>query len=382
VSGLGTTDLFTLHDPRRSGLRLPDAVSVERLKTARYPGMSHPLRWRAAWLARRGIPLEVANRRLDPNPRREFESWVSPSYELVWFNTAALFEWMGRPRLGPTVVDLDNLQDEIARSRARLLRTELSGAHPARAVRQALAIGQSSLNAWDWRRFQRSVAADVDRVVLASELDRQRSGLAGSAAVIPNAFDRPQHPVGHEGVGAPPVLLFQGRLNYAPNVDAARWLAEEIAPRVRVWFPDAEVRLVGRPDPHVKLLHDPPAVTVIGRVPAMEPELARADIVVVPIRFGSGTRLKILEAFAHRVPVVSTTLGAEGLEVQTGTHLLLGDDAESFAAACRRVLSDGALRARLVAAAERLYLERYESSVVRDRIRALVRDEASSSTRS
>ena len=69
----------------------------------------------------------------------------------------------------------------------------------------------------------------------------------------------------------------------------------------------------------------------------MEPELAQADVAVVPIRYGSGTRLKILESFAHRVPVVSTTIGAEGLQVEHGVHLLLADDPEAFAAACERL---------------------------------------------
>ena len=124
--------------------------------------------------------------------------------------------------------------------------------------------------------------------------------------------------------------------------------------------------------------HRPPAVTVVGTVPAMEPELARADIAVVPIRYGSGTRLKILESFAHRVPVVSTTVGAEGLEVVDGVHLLLADDPDAFAAACQRLLTEPDLRKRLVDAAEMLYREQFERSAARDRIQALVREVAGS----
>ena len=114
--------------------------------------------------------------------------------------------------------------------------------------------------------------------------------------------------------------------------------------------------------PGVQRQHRPPAVTVVGTVPAMEPELARADVAVVPIRYGSGTRLKILESFAHRVPVVSTTIGAEGLEVVDGVHLLLADDPDAFAAACQRLLTEPDLRKRLVDAAEELYRERFERS--------------------
>jgi glycosyltransferase involved in cell wall biosynthesis len=124
----------------------------------------------------------------------------------------------------------------------------------------------------------------------------------------------------------------------------------------------------------VDALHDPPRVSVVGMVPEMGPELARADLAVVPVRYGSGTRLKILESFAHRIPVVSTTIGAEGLDVNHGTHLLLADDAEGFAEACERLLVDQPLRAAMVGAAERLYLDRYQSSVARQRIQALVHD--------
>ena len=134
----------------------------------------------------------------------------------------------------------------------------------------------------------------------------RRSGLA-NVVVVPNTYERPERPVGHVEVGKPAVVLFQATFDYAPNVDAAEWLVTEVAPRLRARLPDVEVRLVGTPVPGVQRQHRPPAITVVGVVPAMEPELARADIAVVPIRYGSGTRLKILESFAHRVPVVSTT---------------------------------------------------------------------------
>ncbi len=96
-------------------------------------------------------------------------------------------------------------------------------------------------------------------------------------------------------------------------------------------------------------------MTVVGRVPDMATELARADVVVVPVRFGSGTRLKILEAFAHRVPVVSTTIGAEGLGVEDRTHLLIADRPEEFADAIYRLRSSPTLHRRIVDAAEEFY---------------------------
>ena len=136
------------------------------------------------------------------------------------------------------------------------------------------------------------------------------------------------------------------------------------------------VRLVGRPSPTVTALINEPDITVTGRVASMEEELAKADVVVVPVRSGSGTRLKILEAFAHRIPVVSTTLGAEGLDVEDGVHLLVADSAEAIAEACRRLHDDPELRSRLVFAAQELFHRRYEASAARTAIRLLVDDVA------
>jgi glycosyltransferase involved in cell wall biosynthesis len=91
---------------------------------------------------------------------------------------------------------------------------------------------------------------------------------------------------------------------------------------------------------------------------------------------GSGTRLKILESFAHRIPVVSTTIGADGLDVQDGVHLLLADRPDEFARACRRLIEDRALARQLVDAAEKRYLERYEWARAKEGIQQLVRDVA------
>jgi glycosyltransferase involved in cell wall biosynthesis len=379
VSALGEMDLFTLYDPSRTVPELPSTLAVNRLRTVVYPGTPRQRRWRAAWMARRGLPMEVVMRSFDPTPRASFEEWVDDRYDVVWFSTAATFAWMGRPRLGPTVVDLMDLEDVKARQRSRLLSAQRAGAGLAATVHQAGAVIQGRTNARDWTSFQRSVAGHVERVVLCSDADVRRSGIANAVA-IPNTYPRPEQSMGHDEVTDPPVVLFQGSLNYTPNMDAVDWLMQQVAPRLWARVPDAQIRLVGTTTPGVKLHHRPPAVRVLGRVPTMEPELARADVAVVPLRIGSGTRLKILESFAHRVPVVSTTLGADGLDVRDGVHLLLADTAEAFAAACQRLMVDRDLRKRLVDAAEQRYLERYEWSAARDRIQQLVREVAGAQT--
>ncbi len=372
LAELGETDLFALYDYRRPTPALPPTVSVQRLRTVARRGSARQLRWRVAWLVRRGIPMEVAMQRRETDSRLEFESWAGDRYDFVWFERATTFEAMGRPRLGPTVVDLVDLEDAKARLRANIMRSNLARKPVSTSIRQIIAVAQARLNARDWHKFQHSVAASVDRVVLSSDRDLHRSRLT-NAVVVPNSYERPERAVGRIEVRKPSVALFQATFDYAPNVDAADWLVSEVTPRLRARIADLEIRLVGQTVPGVERYHNPPGVTVVGAVPTMMPELTRADIVVVPIRYGSGTRLKILESFAHRVPVVSTTIGAEGLQVEDGVHLLLADDPDGFAAACERLLTEPTLRARLVDAAERLYLEQYESSIARDRVQALVR---------
>jgi glycosyltransferase involved in cell wall biosynthesis len=369
LTSLGEVDLLTLHDQRRSLLDLPSDVKLRRLKIVDYPYTAAPWRWRTRWFFHRGVPLEVEMRSRDTSPRQAFISWVDDEYDLVWFSTAALFHWMGRPRLGPTIVDFIDLEDEKELRRAGILKSDWDSSGRGR-VGHALAIARAHVNARDWQRLQSSIASMADRVILCSHLEVDKSGFPNAVDVV-TAFQRPVQPAGHQDVGDPPILLFQGELTYAPNIDAARWLVNTIAPLVHSRIANAEIRLVGNAVQGVKDLHRAPAVTVIGRVPDMIPELAQADIAVVPIRYGGGIRNKILESFAHRIPVVSTTIGAEGIDAEDGIHLLIADTPEDFAAACERLLTDIDLRKRLVDAAEQRYLEVYEWSPTRERLRTI-----------
>ena len=381
VGSVTDLDLFVIHDQGRSRVVLPPTIAVHRWESVDYPRTSSQVRWRPEWATRRGVPFEVVMTRADPAPRLALQRWGRPPYDVVWFSTSQSYEWLGRPELGPTIVDLDNLEDVKARLRADLLVDQMRSSGARASVRSHLARYQARINASDWHRFQRSVSAQVEQVVIASDLDAARSGLS-NVTVIPNTYPRPERPVGNPAAAGPPILLFQGNLEYPPNIDAAQWLATAIAPLVRAAVPAAEVRLVGRPAVNVTQLHQEGVLTVVGEVPSMEDELARATVAVVPIRFGSGTRVKILESFAHRVPVVSTTLGAEGLDVEDGVHLLLADEPEELAAAAVRLLGDTELRVRLTEAAEQRYLERYDGRSANQDVRRLVEDVARAGTRS
>lgn len=154
-------------------------------------------------------------------------------------------------------------------------------------------------------------------------------------------------------------MMFMGTLDYRPNVDAVQYLLDEILPAVRAIRPGATVTIVGQGEPRMLQRFRRPGVTVTGRVADVRPYLARAAVVVVPVRIGGGTRLKVVEALSMEKAVVSTTLGCEGLAVTPGTHLLVGDGVESFAGAVAQVLADPDQARGLGSAGRALVLEHY-----------------------
>ena len=167
----------------------------------------------------------------------------------------------------------------------------------------------------------------------------------------------------------PATLLFTGTLSHPPNADGIRWFADSIWPAVRAARPDARLLVVGRdPSRPVVELGARDGIEVVGPVPEMAPYFAQATAVVVPLRSGGGTRLKILEALACRRAVVSTSVGCEGLDVAGGRDLLVADGDAAFAAATLRLLDDVSLRERLADAGRKLAERRYDWRTLGDEL--------------
>lgn len=134
--------------------------------------------------------------------------------------------------------------------------------------------------------------------------------------------------------------MFTGALHTLPNRDGIVWFCSEIWPRIRAQVPEARLDIVGsRPPRNVASLDQLDGVAVHADVPAVPPFLGRARVAVVPLRIGSGSRLKVLEALAAGRPVVGTTIGVEGLEAVAGRHLLVEDEPEAFARAVVMLLT-------------------------------------------
>jgi glycosyltransferase involved in cell wall biosynthesis len=155
-------------------------------------------------------------------------------------------------------------------------------------------------------------------------------------------------------------ILFVGSFQYFPNADGVQYFVEQVLPKVLKLCPDAVFRLVGRkPDTRITALHNPPSVVVTGQVDELTLCYRAAQVCVVPLRSGGGTRLKILEAMAYGRPVVSTTIGAEGIDVEHNRNILIADHPEEMAEAVCRVLNDPALARRLAEEGRRLVEARY-----------------------
>jgi sugar transferase (PEP-CTERM/EpsH1 system associated) len=206
------------------------------------------------------------------------------------------------------------------------------------------------------RRFERAACRRFDAVIAVSredaELMRREYG-AREVADVPTGVDTEYFRPSDAGPAEPHGLVFTGSMDWLPNEDAIQFFTREIMPLVRERVPDVKLTVVGR-KPYASLLElaeRDPSVVVTGRVEDVRPYMERAAAYVVPIRIGGGTRLKIYEAMAMEKPVVSTTIGAEGLPLRDGEDLLLADTPRAFADAVVRVLEDAGFARSLGASA-------------------------------
>ena len=209
-----------------------------------------------------------------------------------------------------------------------------------------------------------------DLIYAASPVDATRIAARNPLSVVdvlPNVLREPAPRPAGITAEAPIPLLMVGNMSYLPNVDGAVFFAREVLPLIRERLPEAgELVIAGsNPAPAVKALAGLPGVTIAASPPDIASFYHRAKIAVIPIRAGGGTRIKLIEAFAHHVPVVSTRLGAEGLAVAHEQHLLLADEPAAFADACVWLMQDGDLSARLVEAASALQRGTYSVDALR-----------------
>jgi glycosyltransferase involved in cell wall biosynthesis len=194
------------------------------------------------------------------------------------------------------------------------------------------------------RRFERLLWRRVDGVAVPSrreELIVRRDAPGTPTAVVPNSVDLEYFSPGRDEP-EDGQIVFTGLLTYRPNLDAALHLVDDILPRVRERHSGASLTIVGGGHGSDLDALRRPGVTVTGWVTDVRPYLRRASVVVAPLRIGSGTRLKVVEGLAMAKPMVSTTVGCEGIDVHSGEHLLVADAPDDFADAVVLLLRDRA----------------------------------------
>ncbi len=292
--------------------------------------------------------------------------------EIVLVEGVWLHRYLGvvRSRGRRTILDCHNVEAAVMRALAATsLRADLEG----RVVREVLPARTETI--------EREAIASVDQVWVCSREDERRMRQLyrprTPIAVVPNGIRLDEHDDDAAGGeerpvdGRPLTLVFPGIYAYRPNAIAADFLVEEIFPRLAAMEGTARLLLVGpMPSPSMMAAAErDPRIVVTGAVPDVRPYLAAATAIAVPLFHGGGTHLKVLEAFAARLPVISTRKGAEGLAVADGVHLLLAEDAEQFVAAALAVWRDRDLARRLTTQARAVVAAHYSWTAAGARVR-------------
>jgi polysaccharide biosynthesis protein PslH len=230
-------------------------------------------------------------------------------------------------------------------------------------------------------RYEHRSLRRFHHVIAVSKHDREQMLAMDSGcqiSVVPTGVDTEKFRVAPPASVTPPRIAFVGSMDWEPNIDAAEFFCRDILPSILTEFPDAQFQLIGRsPHARVKRLASS-SVVVTGTVPAVQDFLRDAAVVIVPLRIGGGTRLKIYEAMAMGKAVVSTTIGAEGLDVQSGQDVILADDPASFAESILSLLRDAELRRKYEIAAAAL-AAKFDWSKIAQQFAGILQDVARAS---
>ncbi len=353
VASVTVVDFFTLHgddDP------LGDA---DELGVARVGGIRRAEAWRARPAARwalSSLPRPWAYRDVSA-ARRAVARFARDGYDLVWYSRVETYLTFGPIPARRHVIDFDVLEDERLATSARI------------EHRPALRSMADRIDRARWHKVQQRVAARVDLSIVCNATDRRRLG-GRSVTIVPNGYEE-QRPITRTPSSAPTVG-FVGSFAYGPNIDAARTLIEEVMPAVRSQVTDSRLLLVGRRGDELFGTDTPPWVHTTGYVESVEPWLEPIDVMAVPVRYGGGTRIKILEALCHRIPLVAYRYATEGIDVVDRIHAILVETPDELADGVTALLRRPEEGERLAASGRRLFETRYRWSSIREQVAALV----------
>jgi glycosyltransferase involved in cell wall biosynthesis len=315
----------------------------------RWPGVLDTLRHKIAF----HCPWHYGDQVSSADQRRFIR--LLQQFDLVWFHTLASADAFRQTRYPHSVIDLDDLNQVKFAEMGRYLNT----------IRSRIA---GALLSFKWRQRENRAIDRFSRVAVCSEEDRILLGGSDRIAVIPNGFEKPPSPPQWKDRNQNR-LGFIGLLGYAPNLHGLQWFERQVWPLVRQRVPSAVLRIVGRIDPEADF-SGISGCEHTGFLPDTAGEFASWSALIVPIQFGGGTRIKILDAFSRMCPVITTPAGAHGLEVTDGQHLLIRQSPQEVAGACVDLLQKPAIGQVLAEAGWSLFESKYEwnriGSAIRD----------------
>jgi glycosyltransferase involved in cell wall biosynthesis len=268
-------------------------------------------------------------------------------HDLVWVHTLRTANECRIYKWPHTVLDIDDIPSRVYRSKTQIDSTIVrivesrEGVSPPRAPRIDSTIVRKLLDhrmVFTWRRRERRVARRFDVTVVCSESDRAYLCNIPRRHVIPNGYVLPNEQPDRV-YSVPPRVGFIGRFRGPANVDGVRWFIQNVWPLVKRRIPEARLRLVGG-DSDRDFPKAGQDVDGLGYIADPGGEIATWSAMIVPIRVGGGSRVKIAQAFSRKCPVVSTSLGAFGYDVINGEEILIADDPQSFSAACIKLIQD------------------------------------------
>lgn len=296
--------------------------------------------------------LNTHNAEMDPNDRASLHRHILNA-DMVWSHSVVPLNAAGIFHLGKAVVDLDDLYSRFHASHVQ----QRSGLAKLNALRLA----------YIWRRRESRYLSRFSQLVVCSAEDKAYLGSDSRIHVLPNGFtprvtavDTPKFPN--------PTIGFVGNLKYHSNREGLEWFLRNAWPLIKQSQPACQMRVIGAGSDHFKDWQLPD-VAFLDWIDNAEEEMMKWWVSVVPVFTGGGTRVKIATSFSLRCPVVATSLGAFGYQVESGRELLLGDDVDTFSNACIRLIRDRSFAERVAENASRLY----SSSLTWDSMEPIVR---------
>lgn len=290
------------------------------------------------------------------------EAWLAEfqkQFDLIWFFKLRTANYFTRATWRRSVADVDDLPSTMESSR----------------LRTSMGLGsrlKSFLRLWQLRRHEKQLDRRFDVLAVCSETDRNALRNCPRTHVIPNGVARPINLPARKPTH-PPRVGFMGLYSYEPNLEGVRWFIRHCWPRVKAEIHGVRLRLVGEATDG-PLKPDDLSVDGLGWVEKPDEEIASWSLMIVPIRFGGGTRVKVADAFSRKCPLVSTRFGALGYDVQHGRELLLADDPGDFAAACISLVRDSADAAAMAERAYNRFLENWTWDAIAPRVWAAAED--------